>query len=98
MAPVQATPFRDVKPTADQYSAAATLYALLCGVPQIDMPKDGGRQIAAFVNSRPVPIRVHPPELPSALAEVIHRALAREPDDRFPDTLAFRDALLPFAP
>lgn len=97
MAPEQVTHFRDVKPAADQYSAAATLYALLCGVPPIDMPKDVGRQIAAVVNGSPVPVRDRRPEVPEGLAEVLHTALAREPADRYPDVAAFRTALLRFA-
>jgi hypothetical protein len=32
--------------------------------------------------------------VPEALAAAIHRTLAREPEDRFPDVAAFRAALL----
>jgi serine/threonine-protein kinase len=97
MAPEQVTHFRDVKPAADQYSAAATLYALLCGAPPIDLPKDVRQQIAVLVTGTPVPIRRRRPGVPAGLAEVIHRALAREPADRFADVSAFSTALLPFA-
>lgn len=97
MAPEQVTHFREVKPAADQYSAAATLYALLCGVPPIDLPKELARQIAVLVNATPVPVRDRRPEVPAKLAEVLHTALARDPADRFPDVNAFRTALLPFA-
>lgn len=41
-----------------------------------------------------VPIRSRRPELPEGLAAAIHRALAREPEGRFPDVAAFRAALL----
>ena len=37
------------------------------------------------------------PDLPEGLAKVIHKALAREPGDRFADAEAFRQALVPFA-
>ena len=30
------------------------------------------------------------------LAEVVHKAMSREPADRYPDAAAFRRALLPF--
>ncbi len=97
LAPSQVTHYRDVKPAADQSSAAATLYALMCGVPPIDMPKDTARQIAALVNGSPVPVRNRRAEVPAELAEVIHTALARDPADRFPDVSALSTALLPFA-
>ena len=37
------------------------------------------------------------PDLPEALAAVVHRGLAREPAARFPDAAAMRDALRKFA-
>ena len=97
MAPEQVTHFREVKPAADQYSAAATLYALLTGSTPIDMPKDMARQIAAVVNSDPVPIGEHRAEVPVGLSEAVHTALARDPASRFSNVDAFRAALVPFA-
>jgi hypothetical protein len=43
-----------------------------------------------------VPIRARRPDLPQPLADVVQRSLAREPQDRFPDVRALRQALLPF--
>jgi serine/threonine-protein kinase len=97
MAPEQVTHYRDVRPAADQYAAAATLYNLLTGAYPHDLPKAVGKQFAAIVNGTPVPIRRRRPDLPPGLAAVVHRALEREPADRFPDVTAFRTALLPFA-
>ena len=51
MAPEQVTHYRDVKPAADQYSAAATLYKLLTGHYTHDLPKDLGAQIAHLVTA-----------------------------------------------
>ncbi len=96
MAPEQVTHFRNVKPAADQYSAAATLYNLLTGHYPYDLPKDVGKQLVLIITESVVPIRTRRDDLPPALAEVIHRALSREPDARFPDVTAFRTALLPF--
>jgi hypothetical protein len=45
----------------------------------------------------PVPIRQRRENVPVKLADVIHRALARDPKARFPDVAAFRQALQPFA-
>jgi hypothetical protein len=45
-----------------------------------------------------VPIRQRRPDLPEELASVIHRALARDPAERFGDVKEMRLALLPFRP
>jgi serine/threonine-protein kinase len=97
MAPEQVTHFRDVKPPADQYAAAATLYNLLTNAYPIDLSKEIGKQLVQLLTQKPVPIRSRRPEVPQALADVIHKAMASSPSDRYPDTLAFRNALLPFA-
>jgi serine/threonine-protein kinase len=97
MAPEQVTHFRDVRPAADQYAAAATLYHLLTAAYPHDLPPRIYGQLAHIVSTDPVPIRDRRADLPAALAAVVHRGLARDPADRYPDTAAFRAALLPFA-
>jgi len=95
--PEQILDFRSVKPAADQYSAAATLYHLLTGGWVYD-PAGGTQEILKrILLSEPIPIRDRRGDLPPALAAVIHRALARQPADRFPDVAGLRKALLPFA-
>jgi hypothetical protein len=44
-----------------------------------------------------VPVRERRPSVPDGLAQVIHRALSRYPEDRFADVHAFAKALKPFA-
>jgi eukaryotic-like serine/threonine-protein kinase len=97
MAPEQVTHYRQVQPAADQYSAAATLYYMLTKHLTHDLPKDIGAQIAHLVTAEPVPITERKPDVPAKLAEVIHKALSREPADRYPDALAFRRELKRFA-
>jgi serine/threonine protein kinase len=97
MAPEQVTHYRQVQPAADQYSAAATLYNMLTNRHTHDWPKDIGAQIAHLVTAAPVPIAERKPDIPAKLAEVIHKALSREPEDRYPDALAFRQELKRFA-
>ena len=46
--------------------------------------------------SEPVPIRERHPKLPEELAAIIHRALAKQPKDRFRNVQEFRKALVPF--
>ncbi len=97
MAPEQATHYREAKPTADQYSAAATLYNMLTNRHTHDFPKEIGAQIAQLVTAEPVPIAERKSDVPAKLAEVIHKALSREPEDRYPDVTAFRQELKRFA-
>jgi serine/threonine-protein kinase len=96
MPPEQIVNFRGVTPQADQYSAAATLYNLLTGKYVYDLPSLIQDQLLRVLQDDPVPIQSRRPSLPKGLAAVIHRALAREPKDRFPDARAMRKALLKF--
>jgi serine/threonine-protein kinase len=96
MPPEQITNFRDVKPAADQYSAAATLYNLLTDRFLFDLRETGPAALAVILTEDPVPVTARRRDLPAGLVEAIHRATAREADDRFPDVRTFREALLPF--
>ena len=58
---------------------------------------DFGTQVAMVLNEAPVPLRKRRPGLPEPLARVVHRALERDPADRFADVRAMRAALAPFA-
>jgi serine/threonine-protein kinase len=94
LAPEQVTSYRDSKPTADQYAAAATLYALLTGTLTHDFVASTCGRLEQLLNDDPVPIQQRRPDLPAALADAIHRALSRNPAERFPDAQAFRRSLL----
>jgi serine/threonine-protein kinase len=96
MAPEQVTHFRDVRPAADQYSVAATLYRLLTDRHTHDFPPDIGGQLAMLIVFAPVPVRTRNPAVPEGLAAVVHKALSHDPADRYPDVTAFRQALTPF--
>lgn len=84
---------RPVDPRSDLYSLAVVLYESLTGRPPF-----GGDTAAAVALARlhqpVVPARALRPDLPEDLDRVLQRALARDPDDRFPDAPAFRAALL----
>jgi serine/threonine-protein kinase len=97
MAPDQINDLRGTKPPADQYSAAATLYNLLTDRFIYDFPEKLHAKIMKVLLEDPVPIRQRRPDLPEELAQVIHRALAREPQNRFGSVREMRRALLPFA-
>ncbi len=96
MPPEQITNFRDAKPPVDQYAVAATLYNLLTNQYIFDLPKQFEKQILMILEKAPVPIRERQPHIPKQLAAVIHRALAKDPKQRFKHVRALRRELLKF--
>ena len=88
MPPEQVRNFREVKPPADQYAAAATLYFLVCGQPIYDPTREMTSAMLRVLQDDPVPLRQRDPDVPAGLSAVIHRALAREPGDRYPTAAA----------
>jgi serine/threonine-protein kinase len=96
MAPEQVTHYREVKPAADQYSTAATLYTLLTGEYLYDFPPEPTLALIKILTEAPVAIRDRRPDVPEGLAAAIHKALSREPEERYADVAAFRKALTVF--
>jgi eukaryotic-like serine/threonine-protein kinase len=97
MAPEQINDLRATKPSADQYSAAATLYNFLTDRYIYDFPKRLHSKIMKILLEDPVPIRDRCPDFPDGLAAIVHRALARDPQARYANVREMRRALLPFA-
>ncbi len=86
--------FQEVNPLADQYSVAAVLYHLLTGAPVHDPPREERKRYTSLLRRQYVPLRDHRPDIPAALADVIHKALSRTPGHRFADIADFRHALI----
>ena len=80
MAPEQATADPSTDHRADLYSVGVLGYELLTGAP----PFAGNPQqvITAHLTTPPAPIASRRPDVPDALAEVIMRALAKDPAER----------------
>jgi serine/threonine-protein kinase len=95
--PEQILSFREVKPASDQYSAAATLYNLLTGEHIYDRDGTVVEMFKRVLSTEPIPLASRRPGLPAQLTEIVHRALQRKPEARYPDVATFRAALLPFA-
>lgn len=91
MAPEQARA-RPVDLRADIYGVGAILYTALTGRPPYleDTPH---ATILAVLHGEPPPPRSIEQSIPEALEAILLRALAREPENRFPDAEALERAL-----
>jgi serine/threonine protein kinase len=82
---------------ADLFSAAALLVELVLGVPLFG----GAGQLAILLAIRDCNLEVlhrHRASFPPGLYDVLHRALARAPEERFQSARAFEAAIAPFDP
>ena len=96
MAPEQTFGTRRAGPKTDQYALAVLLYEAVTGRLPFDLPKS--KDLFEAIRSAPlVPPTAVDPTLPPALDETLLRALARDPEQRFPDVRAFARELLPLA-
>lgn len=82
----------DLDVRSDIYSVGATLYFLLTGE-RIFHDQTGPKLIASILEKEPTPIRQLRPEIPTELATIVHRCLAKDPDARFPAYDALTQAL-----
>lgn len=96
MPPEQLRNFRDVKPQSDIYAVGMTTYSLLTGTLAIDLSRNGSVNdtIRAIFEQPAVPLRQRAPHIPQAVCEIIDRALAKDPAQRWQSAGAMRNALL----
>ncbi len=79
---------------SDQYSLAACLYEAATGQPVVATAGRGLPQILSAALDDPVPsARSVNPAVPPALDDLLRRALAKDPADRYDTPEGFRDAL-----
>ena len=77
---------------SDVYSIGVLLYQMLAGV----TPFEGSTPVQllmAHINERPPPIRSLQPGIPEGVADVVMRALAKNPDARYEDGAHFAEVL-----
>src|SRR6476469_7912863 len=82
MSPEQAAGERQLDARSDIYSLGCVLYEMLTGEPPFTGPTAQAIMAKRFSTS-PTPIRVTRPEVPAEVDEIVQRALARTPADRF---------------
>lgn len=83
---------RKALPASDQYSTAIIVFEMLGA----RLPFQGATvadMLMAHLKEIPPSVRRFRPDCPPDLADVIHRALAKTAEDRWPDVTAFGEAL-----
>ena len=95
MPPEQIRDFRNVKPTADIYALGMTAYSLLAGDIALDLGPSGdiAGALRAIFEGQLIPLRTRVPDISPQIAEIIERALVREPAHRWQSAKAMRTAL-----
>ena len=95
MSPEQFIDSRHAKPACDIYSTGATLYRLLTGHDPFVFTK-GKCKFRSILEDEPIPLQQSFPQVPESLAKIVHRALTKNPSDRFTSAAEMRHVLLPF--
>jgi serine/threonine-protein kinase len=93
MSPEQAMGDREIDGRTDIYSLGVVAYQMLTG----RVPFTAGNSMALLmkhVTEPPRPISELRADVPRGLREAVERALAKDPEDRWPTATSFRDALL----
>jgi hypothetical protein len=96
MPPEQIRDFRNVRPTSDIYAIGMTAYSLLAGDTALDLGahNDIAGTVKAIFEGKVIPLRERAADVPQKVAEVIERALAKDPADRWQSAAAMRTALM----
>ena len=96
MSPEQARGSPDIDHRADIYSVGVILYEMLTGVPPFDSDNVSDL-LVRIVSEEPTPPLGMVPLIPHDLSDLVMKALAREPGERYASAEAFIAAIAPFS-
>jgi len=96
ISPEQAIDSHNVDHRADIYSLGATFYGLLAGRP-IYMDKSATQKLLLHQTTDPDNISTLVPEVSPELSAIVHKMLAKKPEDRFQSAAEIAKALKPFS-
>ncbi|MBI2898338.1 MAG: protein kinase [Deltaproteobacteria bacterium] len=93
MSPEQARGRRDLDERTDLYSVGVILYEGLAGVApfEAESPEE---ILSLIVMGACAPLEETAPDVPVELARIVHRAMARDREERFPTAWELKEALL----
>ncbi len=95
MSPEQARAEK-VDARTDIHAVGSLLYTLVVGKPPFEGPTSTAT-MARMLQGRYTPASARVPDVPTPLDDVIAKAMAVEPDDRYASAMSMRNALAPFA-
>jgi tRNA A-37 threonylcarbamoyl transferase component Bud32 len=82
---------------ADQYALGVMLYEWLAGRRPFDGPTPASI-LVQHTTKEPPPLAAIRPDLPEALTAAVHRALAKDPNQRYPDCMSLSRAVAQATP
>ncbi len=83
VSPEQARGKREIDHRTDIYSLGAVAYQMLCGRTPYEHASALGELILMVCTEPPAPVQDYAPWVPAPLAEIVHRCLRKNPDERF---------------
>ncbi len=94
MPPEQLRNFRDVRPQSDIYAIGMTSYSLLTGTLALDLGRASVNDTIRAIFEQPaIPLRQRAPNIPQTVCDIVDRALAKDPTQRWQSASAMRNAL-----
>ena len=92
MSPEQCRESRDVDHRTDVYSLGVVLYEMLAGAPPF-VSGSWGELAHMHIGVIPPALQTHMPDVPTNVAQIVHRALEKDPGARFQSMAELENAL-----